>query len=130
MTPQQPDVAGAVLALDQAMIALAVAKSALLGETGPPAEFIARHPGSRDHRTLAEQEADLAAAGLSPANPYGSTPLASLRGREHYDAASLPEGVEPFPHFPHLPQHTNGSTVCGLCGIDHDAAARLVQDGA
>ena len=36
MTGQQPDTAGAVLALDQAMIALAVAKSALLGETSRP----------------------------------------------------------------------------------------------
>jgi hypothetical protein len=32
----EPDVAGAVLALDQAMIALAVAKSVLLGETSAP----------------------------------------------------------------------------------------------
>ena len=52
---QQPDVAGAVLALDQAMIALAVAKSTLLGETSSP------------------------------------VPLASLRDRGRYDAASAAE---------------------------------------
>ena len=67
-----PDVRGAVLALDQAMIALAVAKSALLGETSDPI--------------------DLPAAEASPANPYGST----KHGRfDAGSAAEVAEGVEP-----------------------------------
>ena len=109
MTPRQPDTAGAVLAIDQAMIALAVAKSVLLGETGRP---------------IAQ---DLAAAQASPANPYGSTKHGEFTAA---NAAEVAEGrdelpIEPFPHFAHLPQHLGASPVCILCGIDHDAAARL-----
>ena len=51
MTAQQPDVAGAVLALDQAMIALAVAKSTLLGETGRPMTVPLASLRDREHYT-------------------------------------------------------------------------------
>jgi hypothetical protein len=40
--------------------------STMIPDAGPPAEFIARHPGSRDHRTLAEQAGDLAAVPYIP----------------------------------------------------------------
>lgn len=88
----QPDTAAAYL--DQAMRAIALAKLALTGEDGGalfvstaplPPEFIARHPRSGDHRTLAEQDADLAAAQASPDGPYGS----SKHGR--FNAASAAE---------------------------------------
>lgn len=41
--------------------------------------------------------------------------------RPEDDTAPAPS----FPHLPHLPQHQHGGPVCILCGIDHDAAARL-----
>lgn len=59
---------------DELIKAAIAAKSMLLGESSAP---------------------DLAAAAESPANPYGPAPLASLREREHYEAAGVAEGAEP-----------------------------------
>jgi hypothetical protein len=72
----QPDTATAIAALDQAMKAIILAKSALLGQGGAALLI----------------STDLAVAEASPGNPYGST----KHGR--YDAGSaaeVAEGVEP-----------------------------------
>jgi hypothetical protein len=62
------------------MKAIALAKQALLGGAGG-ALFVSSGP-------------DLAEAEASPGNPYGSTPLAILRDREHYDAGSAAGGMD------------------------------------
>ncbi|MCW2898852.1 MAG: hypothetical protein JWO67_1117 [Streptosporangiaceae bacterium] len=40
-------------------------------------------------------------------------------------AAHLESSAAPFPHLPHLAEHQGGRPDCIICGIDHDAAARL-----
>jgi hypothetical protein len=137
VTPQQPDVAGAVLALDQAMIALAVAKSTLLGETSRPVVHAAGPDG-----IPAGVFADLAAAESDPANPYGSTRLASLRDREHYTEpeavdsydASAPNAADWPMAAPHLPQHKGTHPDCTAPGCgqpgQHLHAASIPSGGA
>ena len=123
MTAQQPDVAGAVLALDQAMIALAVAKSTLLGETVRPAGSY----GSTKHGEFTAASAAEVAEGVTSCSyRCGYTGHGADLADHEFTAHGYSLG--------HLPQHKGGHPECTAPGCGqpghHLHAASIPADGA
>ena len=143
MTAPQPDVAGAVLALDQAMIALAVAKSTLLGETSRPmlipgggpdpyspvitqADLDREREAAKHGRYDAASPAEVAEGVTSCSYRCGYTGHGADLADHEFTAHGYSLG--------HLPQHKGGHPECTAPGCGqpghHLHAASIPSGGA